>query len=103
MTTEDNEQKVGESWSDYEDRAERENFGRLDGMLNPTAAKIPIEDACWSDGNFDRDFDKYPVDSFIRLKCRQCTSFVFEVLDTNKYETTARCFNCGRYYIVDSG
>ena len=36
-------------------------------------------------------------------KCRNCGGLSFEVLQTDNYETAARCNKCGMYYLVHCG
>ena len=78
------------------------------GCFNKSADAIKRIDETWSDSNLDRDFTKpYGFDDikthFTRLKCRNCGGIRFEVIVTDDYETSAKCFKCGMYYIVHNG
>jgi hypothetical protein len=81
----------------------------LDGCFNESADKVPRKDETWSDTNLVGDFQNLPEWRkrdpiiFTRLKCRNCGGLNFEVLVTDEYETSARCVNCGMYYIVHCG
>lgn len=79
-----------------------------DGCFNPSADKVERIDKTWSDTNLNWDFQNLPqwkndIFVFTRLKCRNCGGLKFEVLSTGDYETSARCCDCGMYYIVHSG
>lgn len=77
-----------------------------DGIINETADRVPRVDTRWSDLLLSEDFDVYrgmkPPYTFKRLVCF-CGCKAFEVLGTGDYETSAKCNDCGRYYIVHSG
>ena len=97
---EQREQRVGETfwgdgflgWDAY-----------LPGMRNPTADAVPRVDRTSSDGNLAYDYgDPRIRTSFYRQVCRGCGGTLFEVLNTDDYETTARC-PCGLYYVVHTG
>lgn len=52
----------------------------------------------------DKLYDDFPKDyKFKRLKCVNCGGILFEVLKTDKYETTAQCSSCKNYYVVHEG
>ena len=75
-------------------------IGEPDGVPNKIADAIPRIDRTWSDTNLTRQqFDK----SYDRLKCRFCSSILFQVMSTGRYETSARCEGCGAWYIVHTG
>jgi hypothetical protein len=72
-----------------------------DGCFNENADKVERVDETWSDTNLVHE---YPEGyKFKRLVCRNCRSNRFYVLSTNDYETSAKCCECGMYYIVHSG
>ena len=72
-----------------------------DGCFNENADKVTIRNETWSDTNLVHG---YPSGyEFKRLICRNCRCIKFEVLQTNDYETSAKCCECGMYYIVHSG
>jgi hypothetical protein len=73
-----------------------------DGCFNEVADKVPRKDETWSDTNLHEN-PHYPWKEFTRLKCRNCDGTSFEVLSTDNYETSAKCTNCGMYYIVHTG
>lgn len=81
----------------FEERSE----GGEDGCFNASADKVERIDDTWSDTNLVGEYadDAY----FERLKCRHCGGTSFEVITTGLYETSARCLNCGMYYIVHTG
>lgn len=73
------------------------------GRFNKSADKVPRVDATWSDDNLTKDYDPATV-IFQRLKCRNCgATDRFEVVITHVYETSAKCTNCGMYYVVHAG
>lgn len=72
-----------------------------DGVFNKSADIVKRIDKSWSDTNLDREFTG--INSFTRLKCRNCNNTAFEVLGTGDYETSAKCLACGMYYIVHTG
>ena len=71
-----------------------------DGCLNPKADVVPRIKTRWSDTLLNRK--TFSEKTFGRLTC-VCGSVSFEVLQTGEYETTARCHQCGRYFIVHCG
>lgn len=71
------------------------------GSFNKSADTVKRKDKTWSDTNLTRDF--IGNEEFLRLKCRNCNGILFEILHTGDYETSARCNNCGMYYIAHSG
>lgn len=73
----------------------------LIGCFNESADLVHRIDEIWSDTNLDQIYnDTY---KFERLKCRHCEGLSFEVLITDNYQTTAKCNDCGMYYIVHNG
>ena len=72
-----------------------------DGCFNEIADKVKRINESWSDTNLDEI--KFSNGGFTRLKCRNCGGLRFEVLRTDSYETSARCWECGMYYIVHCG
>jgi len=80
----------------------------LVGCFNESADKVERKDKTWSDTNLKRNYQNLPEWSsnifvFTRLKCRNCGGLKFEVLQTGDYETSAKCCDCGMYYIVHCG
>jgi hypothetical protein len=73
----------------------------LDGCFNESADLVKRKDETWSDTNLTKEFTE--KDTFKRLKCRNCDGLSFELLSTDSYETSARCNNCGMYYLVHCG
>jgi hypothetical protein len=72
-----------------------------DGCFNENADKVPRVMETWSDTNLTHEYP--PGYEFKQLICRNCRHTKFEVLSTDDYETSAKCCNCGMYYIVHSG
>jgi hypothetical protein len=73
----------------------------IDGVFNENADRVERRDKTWSDTNLDDDF--VPNAVFDRLKCRNCGGLQFEVLSTDRWQTSAKCVGCRMYYIVHSG
>ncbi len=73
----------------------------LDGCFNENADLVKRKNATWSDTNIRDEFNDNA--EFKRLECRSCTGIAFEVLQIRSYETSARCCNCGMYYLVHCG
>ena len=71
------------------------------GQPNAKADNFPRKDGDWYRESSDYD-KRGNLTNFMRLSCRSCGSKLFEVLNTDSYETTARC-PCGRYYVVHTG
>lgn len=88
--------------NDYNpDKLYDDDDDEVPGCLNTSADKVGRVDKTWSDCNLDRYF--FSTDKpFNRLICLWCKSTMFEILQTDDYETTAKC-QCGHYYIVHSG
>ncbi len=80
---------------------EMSTSSELDGTFNKSADSVRRKDKTWSDGNLTYDFNE--SNEFDRLKCRNCGGTTFEVLHTDDWQTSAKCNNCGMYYIVHSG
>lgn len=76
-------------------------MAELDGCFNKSADLVRRINKTWSDGNPAGEFKPNAV--FTRLECRNCKGITFEVLQTDIYETSVRCCNCGMYYIAHSG
>jgi hypothetical protein len=58
----------------------------------------------WSDCNVHPNSAEGEDSGKIRmLECRHCTGQDFAVLATASYETSARCKQCGMWYVVHSG
>ena len=72
------------------------------GCTNFSADGVSRKDETWSDGKLNEDFTSIKME-FVRLVCEECKSTLFEVLQTDSYQTSARCAHCGRYYIVHCG
>ena len=72
------------------------------GCFNESADRVKRIDRTWSDTNLDIEFDPNH-DGFDRLVCRNCGRLSFEVLITDDFETSARCVQCGMYYIIHTG
>lgn len=72
-----------------------------DGCFNESADKVTRVMETWSDTNL---VNEYPQGyEFTQLICRNCRHTQFEVLSTDDYETSAKCCNCGMYFIVHCG
>ena len=74
----------------------------LEGRKSPILDAVPRKDSAWGD-DYLMDYQAKPGVVFERLVCQECGQHHFEVLITGSYETSARCCNCGMYYIVHSG
>jgi hypothetical protein len=72
-----------------------------DGCFNENADKVERVMETWSDTNLTNEYP--PGYKFTQLICRNCRHTKFEILSTDDYETSARCCECGMYYIVHSG
>jgi hypothetical protein len=73
------------------------------GCLNSSADKILRKNETWSDTNLTCEYDHVkPGFVFTRLICT-CGNLVFEILQTDLYETAGRCTACGKYYLVHCG
>ena len=73
----------------------------LDGCFNESADLVERIDETWSDTNLSQNFKSDY--KFKRLKCRNCGGLEFEVLQTDSYETAAKCVNCKMYYLAHCG
>jgi hypothetical protein len=73
-----------------------------DGIKNISADAVQREYVTWSDTNLTKEFslDHKPLPT---LQCRECSGIVFQVIQTDDWETSARCENCGTYYKVHCG
>ena len=73
----------------------------LDGCFNKSADLVKRKNETWSDTNLINEFEGN--EEFKRLECRNCKGISFEVLQTGDYETSAKCCNCGMYYLAHCG
>lgn len=76
-----------------------------EGAVNLSADAVPRQTITWSDTNLTKDFsagdrDVYGTFSMLICTCG-CTSFT--ILETDSYQTSGQCIECGKYYIVHSG
>lgn len=102
--------KCFEEWKALKDRFKPiiiETYnGEFPGCFNLSADALPRTNKAWSDTNLNIDYSQktdWIKNEFIRLKCRHCGNISFEVLQTGDYETSAKCYSCGMYYIVHCG
>ena len=79
----------------------KKTMEELDGCFNKSADSVKRKNETWSDMNLTTEFKGN--EEFKRLECRNCKEIAFEVLQTESYETSAKCCNCGVYYIAHSG
>lgn len=79
------------------------------GLTSPTADRMAADavDATWTSGNEHMQYDLeglkfYTSEQWRHLVC-DCDKVKFEIYQTDMFETAARCWECGRWFVVHVG